>query len=198
MMRKLSAIAVVLGLLLTLVGAVETDAKSRTVRCDEGADLQRAIDRADSGDTIAIKGVCRGEFVVDGKKLTLKGRGWVDGSLLVTGTKGRAILRDLGVAGGGYAGEEEPDIIIPTRDVVIATQAIAAGDTIEPTLVSARAVPRDETTEMALLDPTMAHGAVAAIDILPFQMITPNMLEDGPIQADPMEESESPNPSPDG
>ena len=131
MMRRLFAIALVLGLLLTLVGAVETEAKSRTVRCDKGADLQRAIEQADSGDTITIKGVCRGYFVVDGKKLTLKGRGWVDGSLLVTGTKGRAILRDLGVAGGGYAGEEEPEATIPTWDVVVATQAIPAGDTIE-------------------------------------------------------------------
>ena len=65
-------------------------------------------------------------------------------------------------------------------------------------MVSMRAVPRDETTEMALMDPTLAHGAIAAIDILPNQIIMPNFLQDGPVHPDPMEAPESPTPTPDG
>ena len=197
-MRKLSAVALVLGLLLALAGATAADARDRTVRCDKGADLQRAIERADAGDTISIKGVCQGQFVVDGKKLTLRGRGWIDGALLVTGTKGPAILRDLGVPRGGYAGDEEPEPVVPTRDVVIATQAIPAGETIEPALVSMRSVPMDEISEYALADPSIAHGAIAAIDILPNQLITPNILQDGPVAADLIELAEPPTPTPAG
>jgi hypothetical protein len=50
---------------------------------------------------------------------------------------------------------------------------------------------------MALLDPTMAYGAIAPIEILPNQFITPNIPQDGPVQADPMGVPESPTPTPD-
>ena len=44
--------------------------------------------------------------------------------------------------------------------------------------LAVRSVPVDLTNEMALRDPAEALGKVAAIDILPFQMITPNLLVD--------------------
>jgi nitrous oxidase accessory protein NosD len=67
------AVAVGIAMALALTGAVGVSAETRTVRCDRGADLQRAIDRAAPGDRLLIRGTCRGEFLVD-KTLTLRGR----------------------------------------------------------------------------------------------------------------------------
>lgn len=48
--------------------------KPLTVDCGAGGDLQKAIDKARPGDTINIKGICRGNFKV-AKDLTLRGIG---------------------------------------------------------------------------------------------------------------------------
>jgi hypothetical protein len=61
---------------------------------------------------------------------------------------------------------------------VLSTDAIDQGASIEPEMLIARAVPLDGTNSMALSDPASAFGKVAAIDILPFQMITPILLVD--------------------
>jgi hypothetical protein len=73
---------------------------------------------------------------------------------------------------------DDPLMPFPTRDVVLATEAIDQGASIEPEMLTVRAVPLDDTNSMALSDPASALGKVAAIDILPFQMITPNLLVD--------------------
>ncbi len=70
-MRRLLAIAMALCLLplgtTTVLGA------STLVDCRNGADLQAAIDGASPGDTLRLKGTCRGNFIIMGKDLTLKG-----------------------------------------------------------------------------------------------------------------------------
>ena len=70
----------------------------------------------------------------------------------------------------------DPLIPIPTRDVVVATRAIEQGVSIEPDMVMIRSVPVDDTNSMAFTDPSSVLGQEAAIDILRFQMITPNLL----------------------
>ena len=64
----------------------------------------------------------------------------------------------------------------PTRDVVVAARPIEAGTRIEPEILTIRPVAIDETNSMVLVEPAEALGKVAAIDILQFQMITPNLL----------------------
>ena len=61
-------------------------------------------------------------------------------------------------------------------DVVVATQRIEQGASLQPEMLTQPSVPLDATNEMALTDPVLAHGKQAAIDILPNQVITPNML----------------------
>ena len=70
----------------------------------------------------------------------------------------------------------DPEIPIPTTEVVLAVQAIEDGTRIETEMITVRAVPLDDTNAMALAEPAEALGKVAAIDILQFQMITPNLL----------------------
>ena len=65
---------------------------------------------------------------------------------------------------------------IPIRDVVLAARPIERGATIGSEMLTVRAVPIDETNSMVLVEPAEALGKVAAIDILQFQMITPNLL----------------------
>src|SRR5436190_13298994 len=52
-----------------------------TVICSTGGDLQGEINAVPSGSTILIEGTCRGNFVITGKSLTLKGNpsGTIDG-----------------------------------------------------------------------------------------------------------------------
>ena len=77
---------------------------------------------------------------------------------------------------GGLEVDEEV-AAIPTKDVVVATQTIEKGTTIGPEVVSLRAVPIDEPNKYALTDPREVVGRVAAIDILEFQVLAPNLLE---------------------
>jgi nitrous oxidase accessory protein NosD len=65
-------VAVALASALALMHAPGVSAESRAVRCDRGANLQRAIDRAKPGDRLIIRGTCRGHFVVT-KRLALIG-----------------------------------------------------------------------------------------------------------------------------
>jgi flagella basal body P-ring formation protein FlgA len=70
----------------------------------------------------------------------------------------------------------DPLIPFPTRDVVLAARPIERGATIGSEMLTRRTVPLDDTNAMALAEPAEALGKVAAIDILQFQMITPNLL----------------------
>ncbi len=75
--------------------------------------------------------------------------------------------------------QDDPDeVFLPTREIVVAARPIEQGAVIEPLMLTSRSVPIDVTNEMALTEPTEALGKVAAIDILQFQMITPNLLVD--------------------
>jgi Flp pilus assembly protein CpaB len=69
---------------------------------------------------------------------------------------------------------EEPTFA--TRDVVVAAVPIDARDTIEPQMVSLRPVPLDDTNASAFTDRDEVVGKIAAIPIVQFQPITPNML----------------------
>ena len=93
--------------------------------------------------------------------------------VLATSAVGCAVVCDQYVA-------DEPEEIFPTRDVVVAARTIEQGADIDSDMVAVRAVPVDEPSEMAFSDPTQVLGEVAAIDILPNQIIFPNMLSDFP------------------
>ena len=71
---------------------------------------------------------------------------------------------------------DDPLIVIPTRDVVIAAQAVDQGATIEGEMLALRTVPLDDTNSMAFTDVMSVLGRVAAVDIPQSQMITPNLL----------------------
>ena len=73
-------------------------------------------------------------------------------------------------------GQEEPEAAFPTRDVVVAAEAIPARATIESLQLAIRPVPVDDTTASAFTDREEVVNQVAAIPILQFQPITPNML----------------------
>ncbi len=73
-------------------------------------------------------------------------------------------------------GQEEPEAAFPTREVVVAAEAIPARATIESLQLALRPVPVDDTTASAFTDRDLVSGQVAAIPILQFQPITPNML----------------------
>ena len=65
----------------------------------------------------------------------------------------------------------------PREDVVVAAEAIPARATIESLQLAIRPVPVDDTTAVGLHRPgARSSGQVAAIPILQFQPITPNML----------------------
>ena len=73
---------------------------------------------------------------------------------------------------------ERPPEAIPTREVMVAAGMIERGTTIGPDMLVFITVVMDPTNEMALTDPEVAIGRVAAIEILEDQPITPNMLAD--------------------
>jgi len=72
--------------------------------------------------------------------------------------------------------EQDLEAVFPTKEVVVAAQGIEQGASIEREMLTLRAVPIDETNEMAFTDIGSALGEVAAIDILTNQIISPNML----------------------
>jgi Flp pilus assembly protein CpaB len=91
----------------------------------------------------------------------------------------------LAIAAGAAAfmlssqGTEEPEAVFPTRDVVVAADLITARTTIDGLQLAMRPVPIDDTNASAFTDRTQVQGQIAAIDILQFQPITPNMLASG-------------------
>jgi flagella basal body P-ring formation protein FlgA len=87
------------------------------------------------------------------------------------------MLLTTSAVGCQYLSEDE-QLTIPTRDVVVAAQAIEQGASIEREMLAMRSVPIDDTNSMALEDPALALGKVAVVDIPPSQMITPNLLVD--------------------
>lgn len=91
----------------------------------------------------------------------------------------------LAIAAGAAAfmlssqGTEEPEAVFPTRDVVVAADLIAARSTIDGLQLAIRPVPIDDTNASAFTLREEVQGQIAAIDILQFQPITPNMLASG-------------------
>jgi Flp pilus assembly protein CpaB len=91
----------------------------------------------------------------------------------------------LAIAAGAAAfmlssqGTEEPEAVFPTRDVVVAADLITARSTIDGLQLAMRPVPIDDTNANAFTDRAQVQGQIAAIDILQFQPITPNMLASG-------------------
>lgn len=71
--------------------------------------------------------------------------------------------------------EEQADVF-PTREVVVAAEPIPARARIETLQLVLRTVTMDDTTSAAFTDPYLVAGQVAAIPILQYQPITPNML----------------------
>ena len=74
---------------------------------------------------------------------------------------------------------EEPVAVFPTRDVVVAANLINAREPIDALDVTVRSVPLDDTNATAFVDRNLVVNEIAAIDILPFQPISPNMLASG-------------------
>lgn len=90
-----------------------------------------------------------------------------------------ALLLTMSAVGCQYLlPQDDPDEVFPTVEVVVAAKAIEQGAVIEDLDLAVRSVPVDLTNEIALTDRAEVLGNVAAIDILPFQMITPNLLVD--------------------
>lgn len=75
--------------------------------------------------------------------------------------------------------EEGPETVFPTREIVIAANEITAREAIDALDLTVRAVPVDDTNATAFTSRDDVVGEIAAIDILPFQPITPNMLASG-------------------
>lgn len=75
--------------------------------------------------------------------------------------------------------EPEPQAVFPTRDIVVAANEITARQPIDVLDLTVRSVPSDDTNKDAFTDRDQVVGEIAAIDILPFQPITRNMLASG-------------------
>jgi hypothetical protein len=48
-------------------------ARTTVVDCDQGKTVQRAVDRADDGDTVEVRGICHENVRIERKRLTLRG-----------------------------------------------------------------------------------------------------------------------------
>lgn len=76
-------------------------------------------------------------------------------------------------------GTDEPETVFPTRDIVVAAGPIDARQTIDATMIAVRPVPIDDTNATAFTDRDLVVNKIAAIPIVQFQPITPNMLAKG-------------------
>lgn len=91
----------------------------------------------------------------------------------------------LAIAAGAAAfmlssqGTDQPEVVFPTRDVVVAADLIPARSSIDGLQLAIRPIAIDESNAQAFTDREQVQNQVAAIDILPFQPITPNMLASG-------------------
>jgi Flp pilus assembly protein CpaB len=109
----------------------------------------------------------------------------------------------LAIAAGAAAfmlssqGSEPEDVAFATRDVVVAAELIPARDVIDALDLVIRTVPIDDTNAQAFTDREQVVNQVAAIPILQYQPITPNMLasgsELGQVQILKAEETVAPN-----
>jgi Flp pilus assembly protein CpaB len=90
------------------------------------------------------------------------------------------VLLALGAGAAAFMlssqGQEEPETVFPTRDVVVAADFIPARETIQFDMLTTRSVPLDESNEGAFSDPAAVAGKVAGISIVAAQPITPYML----------------------
>ncbi len=90
------------------------------------------------------------------------------------------VLLALGAGAAAFMlssqGQEEPETVFPTREVVVAADFIPARETIELNMLSTREVPLDESNAGAYTAPAEVAGSVAAISIIESQPITPYML----------------------
>jgi hypothetical protein len=111
-LRRTGIVATFILAVLPTAVAPTALASTLSVNCDSGGDLQAKIDTAASGSTILVKGTCFGNFVVDGKSLTLKGNPTatldgndLDRTLEIDNTAGKAIhLIGLTITGGTPSG----------------------------------------------------------------------------------------------
>ena len=90
------------------------------------------------------------------------------------------VLLALGAGAAAFMlssqGQDEPETVLPTRDVVVAADFIPARETIGLDMLTTRTLQLDASNESAVTDPAEIAGSVAAISILPAQPITKNML----------------------
>lgn len=80
--RGVWCVVAALGLIGPAAGAesdgrlvAETEARTRTVRCDSGQSLAEVLSRAHSGDVVVIKGECSGRIEIATDGITLEGNG---------------------------------------------------------------------------------------------------------------------------
>lgn len=91
----------------------------------------------------------------------------------------------LAIAAGAAAfmlssqSSDQPEVVFPTREVVVAADLIPARSSIDGLQLAIRPIAIDESNAQAFVDRDAVQGKIAAIDILPFQPITPNMLASG-------------------
>jgi Flp pilus assembly protein CpaB len=90
------------------------------------------------------------------------------------------VLLALGAGAAAFMlssqGTDEPELVFPTRQVVVAADFIPARETIALNMLTTREVQLDESSEGAFTDPALVAGNVAAIGILAAQPVTPYML----------------------
>ncbi len=90
------------------------------------------------------------------------------------------VLLALGAGAAAFMlssqGQEEPETVLPTREVVVASAPIADRATIELNMIELREVPLDDSNASAFSTREEVASKVAAIPILENQPITPNML----------------------
>jgi hypothetical protein len=107
---------------VALVAVLAAAAFANTLSADctkPSTDLQALIDAANDGDTILVRGICVGQFVVTDKAITLQGVGKkaaLDGN-------GQGIVLSLGKIGAVCADMTVNDLIVRNGDTGIATSA---------------------------------------------------------------------------
>ncbi len=107
------------------------------------------------------------------------------------------VLLALGAGAAAFMlsnqGTDAPSETIPTTDIVVAPLGIGARETITQDRLTLLTVPRDQSNESAITDPTLVANRIAAISILPNQAITENMLATavGPGQVQILEPDET-------
>ena len=90
------------------------------------------------------------------------------------------VLLALGAGAAAFMlssqGQEEPETVFPTREVVVASDFIPARETIQLNMLELREVPLDDSNAGAFTSTAEVAGSVAAISIVQAQPVTPYML----------------------